>query len=69
MSCLDPYQNIDDILSKAVFIGFYAFFLRPDHPREPPIPAQGCTNLWHFFRLKSGKGSKAAKRLGDFFQT
>ena len=66
---MDTYQKIEDILSKAGFTGFYAFFLRPDHAREPPVPAQGCTALWHCFRLKSGRGSQAAKRVGDFSQT
>ena len=66
---LDPYQKTEDILNKADFTGFYVFFLRPDHPRELPIPAQDCTTLWNCFRLKSGRGSKAAKRLGDFLQT
>ena len=41
---------------------------RPDHPRKPPVPAQGCTALCHCFKLKSGGVSKAAKRLGDFLQ-
>ena len=36
---------------------------------NPPFPAQGHTYLQHCFRLKSGRGSKAAKRLGDFLQT
>ena len=66
---MDPYQKIEGILSKAGFTGFYAFFLRPDHPGELLISAQGCTALPHCFRLKSGRGSKAAKRLGDFLQT
>ena len=57
------------LLSKAVFTAFYAFFLRPDRPGEPPVPAQGCTTLQHCFRLKSGGRSKAAKGLGDFLQT
>ena len=34
-----------------------------------PFPAQGHTHLQHCFRLKSDRGSKAAKRLGDFLQT
>ena len=33
---------------------------------NPPFPAQGRTHFRHCFRLKSGRGSKAAKRLGDF---
>ena len=44
----------------------YAFFVRPNSPGNPPLPAQDCTALYYCFRLKSGKGSKAAKRLGDF---
>ena len=65
---MDPYQKTDGI-SKVGFIGFYGVFLRPDCPREPPFPAQGCTHLQHYFRLKAGRGSKAAKRIGDFLQT
>ena len=56
-------------ISKAGFTGFYAFFLRSDAPGNLPFPAQGHTHLWQCFRLKSGMGSKAAKRLGDFLQT
>ena len=67
--CLDPYQKIEGILSKAVFTRFYAFFLRPDRPGELLVPAEGCTALGHCFRLKSGGGSKAAKKLGDFLET
>ena len=66
---LDPYQKTEDILSKAGFAGFYVFFLRPDQPGGPPLPAQGYTTLRHYFRLKSSRGSKADKRLGDFLQT
>ena len=66
---MDPYQKIECILSKAGFIEFYVFFLRPDHPGEPLVPAHGYTALWHCFRLKSGRASKAAKRLGDFLKT
>ena len=47
----------------------YGIFLRPDSPGNLPLPAQDCTALCYRFRLKSGKGSKAAKRLGDFLQT
>ena len=32
--------------------------------RNPPFPAQGHTPLWHCFRLRLNRGSKAAKRLG-----
>ena len=63
--CLDPYQKIEGILSKAGFTGFYAFFLRPDHHGESPLSSTGLIALCHCFRLKSGRGSKAAKRLGD----
>ena len=56
ISCLDPYQEFEGILSKAGFIGFYAFFLRPDHPGEPPFPAQDCITLQHCFRSESGGG-------------
>ena len=34
-----------------------------------PSQHRDCTALCYCFRLKSGKGSKAAKRLGDFLQT
>ena len=37
--------------------------------RNPPFPAQGHTHFCHCFRLKSGRGSKAAKRLGEFLHT
>ena len=47
----------------------YVFFLGPIPQGIPPLPAQDCTVLCYCFRLKSGKESKAAKRLGDFFQT
>ena len=69
ISCLDPYQKIEGIRSKAGFTGFYAFFLRPDRLTELHVPAQGCTALLDGFRLKSGGGSKAAKKLGDFLET
>ena len=71
ISCLDPNQKIEDILSKAGFTGFYAFFLGPDHPEEsalfqhraapPSVFVSGLSKL--------GRVSKAAKRLGDFLQT
>ena len=48
--------EIENILSKAGFTGFYAFFVTPDAPRKLPFPAQGCTHLQHCFRLKSGGG-------------
>ena len=32
---------------------------------NPPFLAQGCTALCHCFRLKSDRGSKSVKRLGD----
>ena len=38
-------------------------------PGNPHCPAQGLTHLWHCFRLKAGRGGKAAKRLGDLLQT
>ena len=40
-----------------------------DGEKMQPLPAQDCTALCYCFRLKSGKASKAAKRLGDFLQT
>ena len=69
ISCLDPYQKIEDTLSKAGFTGLHVFVLRPDLPGEPPVPAQGCTAFQHCFRLKLGRRSEAAQRLGDFSQT
>ena len=71
---MDPYQKTDGI-SKVGFIGFYAFFLRPDHLGDLPFPEEGVSTsgfvsgLRHCFRLNSGRESKAAKRLGDFLQT
>ena len=41
ISWLDAYQKIEGILSKAGFIGFYVFFLRPDCPREPALSSTG----------------------------
>ena len=41
ISCLGPYQKTEDILSKAGFTGFYAFFLRPDHPGAPALSSTG----------------------------
>ena len=75
ISGLDPYQKTEGILSKAGFTGFYVFFLSPDilgnHPFLPRAStfAPGLTALKHCFRLRSGMGRKAAKRLGDFLQT
>ena len=31
--CMDPFQKMEGILSKAGYTGFYVFFLRPDCPR------------------------------------
>ena len=45
------------------------FFLGVITSGNPSFPAQGRTHLPHCFRLKSGRDSKAAKRLGDFLQT
>ena len=44
-------------------------FLGLISPGNLPFPAQGHTHLQHCFRLRSNRGSKAAKRLGDFLQT
>ena len=44
ISWLDPYQKIEGILSKAGFIGFYVFFLRPDCPGESALSSTG---LYH----------------------
>ena len=56
-------------LGKQVSQDFMHSFLGLITPGNPPFPAQGCTTLWHCFRLKSGRGSKVAERLGDFLQT
>ena len=55
--------------AKQVSQDFMHSFLDLITPGELPVPAQGYTTLCHCFSLKSGRGSKAAKRLGDFFQT
>ena len=44
ISCLDPYQKTEGILSKAGFTGFSVFFLRPDHPGESAL---SITGLYH----------------------
>ena len=56
-------------LAKQVSQGFMYSFLGLIAPGNQPFPAQDCTTLCHCFRLKAGRGSKAAKRLGDFLQT
>ena len=56
-------------LAKQVSQSFKYSFLGLIAPGNLPFPAQGCTALCHWFRLKSGRGSQAAKRLGDFLQT
>ena len=65
ISGLDPY-----LLSWGYKLSRFhrnvCIFLRPDSSGNLPLPAQDCTALCYCFRLKSGKGSKAAKRLGDF---
>ena len=38
---MDPYQKIEGILSKAGFIGFYVFFLRPDRLGESALSNTG----------------------------
>ena len=48
---------------------FMHSFLRLINQGNLPFPALGHTHLWHCYRLKSGRRSKAAKRLGDFLQT
>ena len=63
ISSLDPHLKIEGIPNKARFTGLYVFLLRPDDPREPPVPAQGSTTLRHCFSLKSGRESKAAKKI------
>ena len=68
ISGLDPYLlNWGYKLSR--FHRNVCIFGRPDSPGNLPLPAQDCTALCYCFRLKSGRGSKAAKRLGDFLQT
>ena len=68
ISCLDHYQKIEGILNKAGFTGFYVFLLRPDHPGESTLSSTRLHHP-HCFRLKSGRASQAAKRLGDLLQT
>ena len=57
------------VLAKQVSQDFMHSFLGLITLGNPPFPAQGCTHLRHCFRLKAGRGSKAAKTLGDFLQT
>ena len=62
-------RKLRTFLAKQVSQDFMHSFLGLIAPGNPPSPAQGCTTLCHCFRLKSGRGSKAAKRLGDFLKT
>ena len=57
ISCSDPYQKTEGILSKAGFTEIYAFFLRLDSPfqHRAALPSVIVSGL-----------SQAAKRLGDF---
>ena len=57
------------VLAKQVSQDFMHSFLGLISLGNLPFPAQGFTHLWHCFRLKSSRGSKAAKRLGEFLQT
>ena len=57
------------LLAKQVSQDFMHSFLGLITLGNPPFPAQGDTHLQHCFRLKSGRGSKAAKTLGDFLKT
>ena len=57
------------VLAKQVSQDSMHSFLGLITPGKPPFPAQGRTHLQHCFRLKAGRESKAAKRLGDFLQT
>ena len=47
----------------------YVFFLGLIPQRIHTSQHRTALPLCYCFRLKSGKGSKAAKRLGDFLQT
>ena len=51
------------VLAKQVSQDFMDSFSGLITPGNSSFLAQGCTHLWHCFRLKSGRGSKAAKRL------
>ena len=62
-------RKLRTFLANQVSQGCMYSFLGLIAPGNPPFPAQGCTTLGHCFRLMSGRGSKAAKRLGDFLQT
>ena len=62
-------RKLRAFLAKQVSQGFMHSFLGLITPGNLPFPAQGHTHLCHCFRLKSGRGSKAAKRLGDSLQT
>ena len=62
-------RKLRAFLEKQVSQNFMYSFLGLIALGNLPFPAQGCTALCHCFRLKSGRGSKAAKRLGDFLQT
>ena len=57
ISCLDPYQKIEGILSKAGFTGFYAFFLRPDHPGKNALFSTGPhpPPAWFQAQVEQGK--------------
>ena len=50
-------------------MGFYAFFLRPDCPGEPALSSTGLHPPPALFKGNLSRGSKAARRLGDFLQT
>ena len=62
-------RKLRAFLAKQVSQGFMHSFLGLIALGNLPFPAPDYTALCHCFRLKSGRGSKAAKRLGDFLQT
>ena len=53
-------RKLRAFLAKQVSQGFMYSVLGLIAQGNPPFPAQGCTTLCHCFRLKSGRGSKAA---------
>ena len=56
------------VLAKQVPQDFMHSFLGLIAPGNLPVPAQDCTHLCDCFRFKSGRESKAAKRLGGFLR-
>ena len=56
ISCFDHYQKIEGILSKAGVTGFYAFFLRPDHPGESALSSTGLYHPLSLFQAEVRQG-------------